>query len=111
MTRSDGDRLDDITAAVAAIHSHVGRGGLDDDLVLDAVRVRFIEIGEAVKSISDELLATEPGMPWSQIARMRDHLAHRYFMTSREVIAEAVDRNLDELEAAVDRMRAVIDAE
>ena len=84
--RLDPDRLADIAAAIAAIRSHVQRGGFDDDLVLEAVRVRLIEIGEAVKSLSEDLRDTEPDIPWRRIARMRDHMAHRYFMTSRDVV-------------------------
>jgi hypothetical protein len=30
-----------------------------------------------VKALPAELLDTQPGIPWRQIARMRDHLAHR----------------------------------
>lgn len=77
MSRFDRDRIEDVTAAIEAIRSHIRRGPLSDDLVSDAVRIRLLEIGEAVKSISDALLAAEPGFPWKQIARMRDHLAHR----------------------------------
>ena len=39
------------------------RGTLDDGLVLDAVRLRLIEIGEAVKRVSPELSDAEPGIP------------------------------------------------
>lgn len=60
MSRFDGDRLDDINAAIDAIRSHLRRGDLEDALVLDAVRVRLIEIGEAVKALSSDLTATEP---------------------------------------------------
>lgn len=60
MSRFDGDRLEDITAAIEAIRSHLLRGDLDDTLVLDAVCVRLIEIGEAVKALSTDLTATEP---------------------------------------------------
>lgn len=106
MSRSDVDRIDDITAAIHAIRSHVERGPLSDDLVSDAVRIRLLEIGEAVKSISPELTATEPEIPWRQIARMRDHLAHRYFMTELEILRGTIDSDLDPLEAAIERMRA-----
>ncbi len=82
MSRRDGDRLQDILDAIDAIRSHVARGELTDGLVFDAVRVRLIEIGEAIKAISPELLHTEPGHPWTDIARMRDRLAHRYFDTN-----------------------------
>jgi len=34
-----------------------------DGLVFDAVRIRLLEIGEAVKAISPKLLATEPDVP------------------------------------------------
>jgi uncharacterized protein with HEPN domain len=106
VSRSDHDRLDDITAAIDAIRSHVARGPLTDDLVSDAVRIRLLEIGEAVKALSDDLTATEPEIPWRQIARMRDHLAHRYFATLPEMIQDTVDTDLAPLESAVDRMRS-----
>jgi len=37
-------------------------------LIYDAVRVRLIEIGEAVKAISPDLLDVAPEIPWSAIA-------------------------------------------
>ena len=49
MTRHDRQRLEDILAAIDAIRTHLTRGDLSDSLVFDAVRVRLIEIGEAVK--------------------------------------------------------------
>ncbi|MDY7106765.1 MAG: HepT-like ribonuclease domain-containing protein [Actinomycetota bacterium] len=91
-------------AAAEAIRSHLGRGALDDGLVFDAVRVRLIEIGEAVKDISEQLLVTEPDVPWSDVARMRDHLAHRYFDTSHAILAATLDHDLPPLVAAANRM-------
>lgn len=78
MSRRDDERLADVLASAEAIGSHLERGGLDDGLVFDAVRVRLIEIGEAVKDIDPALLATEPDIPWRDVAGMRDHVAHRY---------------------------------
>jgi uncharacterized protein with HEPN domain len=71
----DRQRLADIQAAINAIGSHLQRGTLDDGLVFDAVRIRLLEIGEAVKALPPALLDTQPGIPWRQIARMPDHLA------------------------------------
>jgi uncharacterized protein with HEPN domain len=42
---------------------HTSRGELADGLIFDAVRVRLIEIGEAIKSLPTELVETEPGTP------------------------------------------------
>lgn len=104
MSRRDGERLQDILDAIAAIRSHLRRGDLSDGLVFDAVRTRLIEIGEAVKGISDDLLASEPTLPWSAIARMRDRLAHHYFDTLHSHVAGTVAHELEPLEAAVRRL-------
>jgi uncharacterized protein with HEPN domain len=104
VSRRDPERLQDILDAIEAINSHVARGDLSDGLIFDAVRVRLIEIGEAIKAISPELLDTEPGHPWSDIARMRDRLAHRYFDTTHSLVAAVVERDLEPLKAAVGRL-------
>jgi uncharacterized protein with HEPN domain len=101
VSRHDSQRLADITAAITAIRAHLQRGELSDGLIFDAVRVRLIEIGEAVKGIGDDLLAEEPGIPWAQIAAMRDRLAHRYFDISHTIIAATITNDLPELETAV----------
>ena len=86
MTYRERQRLDDVLAAIDAIRAHVARGELLDGLVFDAVRIRLLEIGEAVKALPEDVLSAEPGIPWRQIARMRDHLAHRYFDTSHAIV-------------------------
>lgn len=100
MTRHDNSRLADVISAIDAITAHLSRGNLDDGLVYDAVRVRLIEIGEAVKGIDPDLLATEPDIPWSAIARMRDHLAHHYFDTDHAIVRDVVDHELQPLQQA-----------
>jgi uncharacterized protein with HEPN domain len=99
-------RLDDIAAAIQAIRSHLNRGDLSDGLVFDGVRIRLLEIGEAVKAIRPETLAVESAIPWKQIARMRDNLAHRYFDTNHAIIEYTVNHDLPELIAAIERLRA-----
>lgn len=99
-------RLADITEAIAAIASHLERGDISDGLVFDAVRIRLLEVGEAVKALPPDVTATEPDIPWAQIARMRDHLAHRYFDTSHAIVTATVQHDLPPLAAAVARLRA-----
>ena len=107
MSREDRQRLDDIEAAIEAIHRHAQRGSLTDGLVFDAIRVRLIEIGEAVKGIDPALLAREPDIPWADIAGMRDHLAHRYFDTEHALVQATIDHDLPPLADAVERLRSV----
>ena len=86
MKRYDDQRLTDIEDAIIAIRAHLTRGALSDGLVFDAALIRLLEIGEAVKAISPSLLATEPAIPWKNIAAMRDQLTHRYFDTEHAVV-------------------------
>lgn len=98
-------RLSDITEAISAIRSHLERGDSSDGLVFDAVRIRLLEIGEAVKSLPPDVISAESDIPWSQIAGMRDHLAHRYFDTSHAIVAATVEHDLPAVAAAVERLR------
>jgi uncharacterized protein with HEPN domain len=100
----EAQRLTDIVVAIDTIRAHTERGDLADGLVFDAVRIRLVEIGEAVKALPVELLDTQPSIPWSQIARMRDHLAHRYFDTTHAIVRATVDKDLDELRSAAVRL-------
>jgi uncharacterized protein with HEPN domain len=106
VSRQPAQRLDDILAAADAIAAHLERGGLDDGLVFDAVRVRLIEIGEAVKAIDPEVLAAEPDIPWVDVAGMRNHLAHRYFDTAQAIVQVTVDHDLPPLIEAVRRLHS-----
>jgi hypothetical protein len=65
MSRSPTQRLHDILLACDMIDEHLRRGPADqplnDGLIFDAVRVRLMEIGEAVKDLPSEVTAAEPG--------------------------------------------------
>jgi uncharacterized protein with HEPN domain len=111
VTYRDRQRLADIQAAIDAIRSHLQRGDLSDGLVFDAVRIRLLEIGEAVKALPAEVLDSQPDIPWTQIARMRDHLAHRYFDTDHAVLQATVDNDVPERERAVQALAETLSAE
>lgn len=111
MKHRERQRLADIQAAIDAIGSHLERGDLSDGLVFDAIRIRLLEIGEAVKALPTEMLGSQPGIPWSQIARMRDHLAHRYFDTDHAILQATVDNDLPELERAAQALAAALPPE
>jgi uncharacterized protein with HEPN domain len=103
--RDDDRRLADVEVAINAIDRHLKRGAIDDELVFDACRARLIEIGEAVKAIDPDILAQRPDVPWREIARMRDHLTHRYFDTQHEIVADVVTTDLPSLRQAVRAFR------
>jgi uncharacterized protein with HEPN domain len=102
--RRDAQRLKDVLLAIVAIRSHLAHGGLDNPLVFDAVRMRLVEIGEAVNSIAEATLSMEPDIPWSDIVAMRHRLAHHYFDTVLGILASTVEHDLPDLETAVHRI-------
>lgn len=104
MNRRSPDRLLDIIAACDAIARHIERADVPDDIVFDAIRVRLIEIGEAVKDLEPSLTIDEPDIPWSDIARMRDHLTHRYFDTTHAIVTATARQDIPLLVVAVRRM-------
>jgi uncharacterized protein with HEPN domain len=88
--RNDDLRLGDIAEALTAMGRHLKRGSIEDELVFDACGARLIEIGEAVKGLDTELLKLKPDVPWREIARMRDHLTHRYCDAQHDILRDVV---------------------
>jgi len=60
----------------------------------DAVIRRLEIIGEAVKNLSSELKQRCSGVPWRQIAGMRDVLIHEYFGVDLELTWKTVQKDL-----------------
>jgi len=106
VSRHTIERLQDIEVACDAIGRYERRMDSDDEIVFDAIRARLIEIGEAVKDLSEAATATEPGIPWAEIAGMRDYLAHRYFDTTHAIVMTTARTDIPLLAAAVQRMKS-----
>jgi len=49
-----------------------------DTKTQSAIIHQFLLIGEVAKLISDDFKKTNPSIPWSAMARMRDKLIHHY---------------------------------
>lgn len=65
--------------------------GFDDNEMLKrAVCMTVINIGELVKSITDETRAEYKQVPWKEIAGFRDIAAHKYGTLSMESVYQTV---------------------
>ena len=104
MTQRDINLLHDILDSIGAINTYVEIGPMQDPLIYDAVRMRIVEIGIAVKKLSKDRLFREPQIPWSNISGMRDHLAHSYQDTNVYLVIEVIDKHLGPLKEAVIRL-------
>jgi hypothetical protein len=63
---------------------------------------------QRLADIQAAMLNSQPSIPWSQIARMRDRLAHRYFDTNHALLQATVDNDLPELERAVQALATTL---
>ena len=101
-------RLHDILAAIAGIQETVGGLGYEHFVSVWWIKhacQRGIEIiSEASRHIPDDLKATEPDIPWRQIAGVGNVLRHGYETVSDEVLWDIIVRHLDPLEAATRRL-------
>jgi len=105
VSRSDPKRLRDILECIEAIDRAevtVARYPGDPDVAkigLDAVQSRVFTRGEAVKGLSLGLRQRYPDVPWSDMARMRDLIGHRYYKLDPQIVRATIG-------APVERLRA-----
>ena len=89
------DRVADYTDGVSEEDYHV------NPMLQDAL-VRNIEVvGEAVKNLSSDITDAHPQIAWSQIARMRDKMAHHYFRINLDVVWQTATEDLKKLKPQI----------
>lgn len=77
-------------------------------VLLDAVCMNLIAIGEAVKNLdkvsNGEFLPLYPQLQWSGIMRMRDKIAHHYFEIDAEVVLLTVKEDIPLVKTTIEKM-------
>jgi hypothetical protein len=98
MPRDDAARLRDMIEACDRIAERVANLDLAafaaNDLLIRAVLYDFAVIGEAAKGISPELRLAHPGIPWSDMAGMRDIVIHQYFGVDAKLVWRAANASV-----------------
>lgn len=77
----------------------------DTVMTQDAVLRRITIIGEATKSVPDDVRSRYPDVPWKKIAGMRDKLIHDYMGVRLKRVWEVCTEDLPPLE---DRLKEVL---
>jgi uncharacterized protein with HEPN domain len=109
MSRDEQERLRDIKDAIVTIRRHLANADAtaaskEDPLLHDALLFQFVVVGEAVKHLTPETREAAPEIPWTDIAGLRDLIAHEYFRIEVHRVLEIVERDLPPLEQAISRL-------
>ena len=109
MSERDRHYLQHILDSIRRIEEYTadGKEAFDKNTMVQDAVLRNIEIiGEAAKSLSEELKALSPATPWRRIGRMRDKLIHHYFGVDLDLVWEVVARHVPALRREVEAMLA-----
>ena len=103
--RDPRERLRDILEAILAIERYLDRdrGAFEQDELLQGWFVRNLQIiGEAARSLPEDVRASAPEIPWPQIIGMRNVLVHGYFEIDTNLVWDAATRDVPALKPAIE---------
>jgi uncharacterized protein with HEPN domain len=103
---SNHERLLHIREAIERVSRYTsqGRAAFDADELIQTWVVHHLEIiGEATRSLPEELRARYPAVPWRQIIRMRNVLIHAYFGIDLEWVWSVVEDDLPPLRREIEQ--------
>jgi uncharacterized protein with HEPN domain len=101
LSRKSEQRLADIVLCCEKIlrfTAGIDQGQLaEDELVTDAVLWNIAVIGEATKTLPDDVRDQIPGIEWKKIAGMRDWIIHVYHRVDPDIVWDVVETEIPKL--------------
>jgi uncharacterized protein with HEPN domain len=78
------------------------------EIVVDAVTRNLELIGEASKSVPDELRSKYPDVPWRKMTGLRDVVVHGYFWVDVQLLWDIVQREVPIVRQKIGAIIAVL---
>lgn len=108
MKREPSLFIKDVLESMEKINEFVGSMSFNefvqDDKTVSAVIRKLEIIGEATKNIPEEIRRTHEQIPWREMARMRDRLAHGYFIVDFELVWKVIKEELPPIKSLIEKM-------
>lgn len=84
----------------------------DNTFLLDGICMKLIFMGESVKTIdrlsAGKLFPLFPFIPWKEIMKLRDIIAHHYFKIDVDVIYSTIKEDLPPLQDALTQIKRLL---
>lgn len=84
----------------------------DNTFLLDGICMKLIFMGESVKTIdrlsAGKLFPLFPSIPWKEIMKLRDIIAHHYFKIDVDVIYSTIKEDLPPLQDALAQIKQLL---
>ena len=81
----------------------------DNMFILDGVCMKLIFIGESIKTIDrlskGDLFPLFPSIPWRDIMKLRDVIAHHYFKIDADIVFSTIKEDLYPLNETLAKMK------
>jgi uncharacterized protein with HEPN domain len=68
-----------------------------DEVLLDSMMFRMIQISENAKKLSDKYIVMHKDIPWSAISGLRNRIVHDYGNVDLEIVYETLKQDIPEL--------------
>jgi len=69
----------------------------ENEVLLDSMLFRMIQISENAKKLSAEYKNGKPGLPWDEISGLRNRIVHDYGNVDLEIVYETLKYDIPEL--------------
>ncbi|MFP5272077.1 HepT-like ribonuclease domain-containing protein [Coleofasciculus sp.] len=105
-------RLQDILQSITGIEQRTAHITFEEfqnnETLVKAVLYDFVVIGEATRTVSDEIQNRYPDIPWRLMAGMRNIVTHEYFQIDLARVWETIQ---DDLPRLVSQLQDVLEWE
>lgn len=103
-------RLKDIQNAILKIQQYTEGLTFEDfqknSMIIEAVLYNLTIIGEATRSIPEDIQNCYPQVPWREMNDLRNRLVHEYFRVSYEIVWDTINYDLISL---VSQLQNILD--
>ena len=103
--RDDLEKLLDIQEAIEKIDKYYDENKLILDELLQAAIIRYLEIiGEACRTLTEEMKKKSPETEWAKIIAFRNYIAHNYFDLDWNIVNKIIKEDIPILKIQINNI-------